>query len=786
MRPHIVELVLKKCLGHREGETVLLVTDTEMEALARAFQQGARGMGVDATLISMAPRGNHGEEPSRAVAEAMKTCAIAVLLTSKSLTHTMARREACEKNGVRMASMVGADVTRLGSLLDVDYEVMRARGEELAAILDAAKGVRLTARIGTDVTFQVAGRVAVRDSGDLTRPGAFGNLPAGKVCIAIVEGTAEGIVMIDGSIAGLGRVREPVKVLVEKGRAVEIGDDALRAILQPHGPEAFTLAEFGLGTNPHAALVGNTLEDGKAIGVAHLGFGANHTMGGKIRVPVHIDAALSGVRVEVDGKPLPEKFLVGTGEPAKPDLRGVEVTADTYRTLFENSSNPQAVLDLDTQRILEANPRFERLLGYTRDELIFGRVVFSDLVTRESFPSYLQKREAQKRSPQDRYNINLLMKSGEKKAVELTVRMVGLYGRDVLLLSARDLSERKKLERDMWGKIEELGRANSRVFALTEKIRMAPELISQMLSIVDEGELLDRASKFMCAREGMGYAGVKFYVQRDGGIEEARQATRSKRRKAKLPADHRAARVFRGEEPPLFSAREAVLPLRGREMNYGVMEVAFEPKELEVMGENPRALESYHRLLETLSSAIGLRIENLRLYEQVQLQATTDPLTGVFNRRTFDKKLAEETHRSMRYGRELTLLMLDIDHFAEVNNTMGHKEGDSVLAELAQRFRTLTRDVDVICRYGGDEFAILMPETNYENGYGKAEKLREAVRSRDFANVMDPARPVKVTLSIGVTAYRPGVKGEGDLVKTADEALYRAKNSGRDRVCGAH
>ena len=784
MKARAVQLILKQCLGHRDGEPVLVVTDTTLEPVARSFQKEALALGIDTTLATMPPRSHHGEEPADPVAVAMKSCPVAVLLTAQSLTHTMARREACEKHGVRIASMPGLDVARLEKLLDIDYDELRRRCDELGRLLDGARTVRLTTPAGTDLTFDIAGRTVYRDAGDLTARGAFGNLPAGEVCLAPLEGTARGTVVIDGSIGGLGRVKEPVAVRFEEGRAVEISDPRLREMLESCGPDALQLAEFGIGTNPKATVVGNVLEDEKAVGTAHVALGANHTMGGKIHVPVHIDTILKAARVTVDGEPIPERFLTPIAPTDGADSAQIQVDADTYKLLFENTNDPQYVLDLDTQRFIEVNPSFERLTGYRRDELLADGMTAPKLVARESLSTFQQKRETRRITPSERYDLKVITKPGDKKPVELSVQRIQLDGRDVVVGAVRDLTMRKKLEQEMWQKIEELGYANSRIYALTEKIRRVPELTPQLLHITDEEELLERTAQLLCARDGLAYANVNFYLLRDDALELAHSTVKTRKRKLRLDSDHRLVRVLNGQVPGGMTNREAILPLKGRERNLGVMEVYFHPKEIEVLEENERALKGYRDLLETLSNVIGLLIENLHLYEKVHLQSIADPLTGVYNRRYLDSKLAEEIHRAARYNRDLTLLMIDVDNFADINNTMGHKQGDLMLVETAKIFRAHTREVDTVCRYGGDEFAILMPETSYEHGLTKAENLRTVVRECPFPNTVDPDTPMKLTLSIGVTAFRPDVKTGDEFLKAADEAMYTAKHSGRDAVCG--
>jgi diguanylate cyclase (GGDEF)-like protein/PAS domain S-box-containing protein len=508
-------------------------------------------------------------------------------------------------------------------------------------------------------------------------------------------------------------------------------------------------------------------------------------MGGAVRVPIHLDAILRDARVEVDGRPVDPKFLTPLASPAAPDPGAITAaTLETYKILFENSNDPQYVLDLDTQKFLEVNASFERLTGYTRDELLDGSITVAKLVARESLPTYQQKRETRRMTPSERYDLKFLTKSGEKKPVELSVRRITLFGRDVVVGALRDLTHRKKLEQEMWEKIEELGYANSRIYALTEKIKRVPELTPQLLHITDEEELLERTAGLLCAREGLGYADVNFYLLRDDSLELAHSTVKTKKRRFKLSADHRLIRVLLGEVPGGMTSRDALLPLKGRERNIGVMEVFFHPKEIEVLEDNERALKGYRDLLETLSNVIGLLVENLRLYEKVRHQSIVDHLTGCFNRRYFDQKLAEEINRATRYSRDLSLVLLDVDHFKQINDKMSYKQGDQVLVETAKVFRSHTREVDMVCRYGGDEFAILMPETSYEHAIAKAENLRQVVRSLQFTNTADPDKPLKLTLSIGVTAHHPDIRTGDELLRAVDEALHTAKRSGRDAVCG--
>ncbi len=160
--------------------------------------------------------------------------------------------------------------------------------------------------------------------------------------------------------------------------------------------------------------------------------------------------------------------------------------------------------------------------------------------------------------------------------------------------------------------------------------------------------------------------------------------------------------------------------------------------------------------------------------------ATRDSLTGLLTRREMFRLAEWEGARALRQDRPLSALMVDIDHFKRVNDTRGHGTGDAVLKGVAQAIRSTLREYDVLCRYGGEEFLAVMPETPLEQGRMAAERLREYVESLKLA--VDGGEPVRLTVSIGLALLQPGETLE-ELIARADAALYAAKESGRNRVC---
>ena len=183
-----------------------------------------------------------------------------------------------------------------------------------------------------------------------------------------------------------------------------------------------------------------------------------------------------------------------------------------------------------------------------------------------------------------------------------------------------------------------------------------------------------------------------------------------------------------------------------------------------------------------LSNNLGEAMQNLRYRIRLQELAETDGLTGVYNRRYFQERLDQELMRANRYKRPMSLILFDIDHFKKFNDSYGHLVGDAVLRELARVVGGRLRNIDILARYGGEEFIIILPETPKEGAAELSERLRAMVESHPFP--YNGGQPLTVTISMGVGAF-PEVKEKEALIKATDDALYRAKEGGRNKVCQA-
>ena len=249
------------------------------------------------------PTGTHGGEPPESVAEAMRLSDIVLCPTTFSLTHTQARKQACA-NGTRIATMpnITEDMFSAGAML-ADYTEVARLSDLLTHRLSQASVVRIE-KGDSQLNIPVQGRAGVSSSGRFLLPGTGGNLPTGEAYIAPLEGQADGEAVIDGSIAGIGLVTAPLHVVIRNGKAAEFrGPDAakMREILG-NNPDAYTLGELGIGTNPRARLIGNILEDEKVYGTAHIAFGSNATFGGTVQAGVHIDGVILSPKVYLDNQ----------------------------------------------------------------------------------------------------------------------------------------------------------------------------------------------------------------------------------------------------------------------------------------------------------------------------------------------------------------------------------------------------------------------------------------------------------------------------------------------------
>jgi aminopeptidase len=299
-------IAIRDCMGAKKNESILVITDEQKREIGYSLFQNAKALRHYSLYLEMKSGKINGEEPPEAIAELMKKFDVVLVPTAKSITHTDARRNASAK-GVRVATFPGITKEIMIRGMNADYKAISVRSIKLKRILEKGEQVRVTSPSGTDISFSIKGRTAIASKGLFHKKGESGNLPTGETFLAPVEGTSNGIFVVDGSMAGLGLIKSVnIKIEVAKGFATKISGGQpgrkLKAMLDQVGKEAYNIAEFGIGTNDSAKLSGLLLEDEKVMGTVHIALGNNVTMGGTFNVPIHLDGVIKKPTVYLDNK----------------------------------------------------------------------------------------------------------------------------------------------------------------------------------------------------------------------------------------------------------------------------------------------------------------------------------------------------------------------------------------------------------------------------------------------------------------------------------------------------
>ena len=434
-----------------------------------------------------------------------------------------------------------------------------------------------------------------------------------------------------------------------------------------------------------------------------------------------------------------------------------------YHRLYDNASDGIVLFD-DRGIISNANPTFLKMLGYRLEEIMGKEVIAlihpEDL---EKIPSQLQRLVAGESVTIER---RLRCKEGHYICGEQSSRRVS---ENAIMAIYRDITVRKKIEQENREALQDaedsetqLEEAISRVNTMAMDAEVASLEMSQIFNATSDG---------ICV------------INKDFGVSRFNQILRDM-------MAHMGLEVTKGRCCDVFAhelcGTDRCLMDRILKEDHDRIE-----EEIEVVladGSKRTLIVTAQPLLDLTADTVGI-VESFKditdrkqIEEELRRLATTDPLTGAFNRRQFMQRAKEEIDRSKRYNTPLTLMMLDIDHFKRVNDTFGHDAGDEVLKSLVTESLVLLRGSDIFCRLGGEEFAAILTHTAPEQGVLAAERLRKALKTLEISTANGP---VRFTVSIGVASLAQADLTLEQIMKKADDALYAAKNQGRNRVVTA-
>jgi len=309
--------LVQVCAAVASGEQVYIITDRDTRAAAELVARAAAEVSSKVDLEIVPDLKIHGAEPDPAVAEKMAAADVIFCLTRLSMAHTQARKKATDR-GARFLSLPDYSLDLLASpSLTVDFGALVPLAERLGRRLDSARRAAIKTEAGTDLVLDLEGRTANRCPGLCREAGALASPPDAEVNIAPLEGSAQGTIIVDGSIPcpELGLLSRPVKLSLAHGAVAALDGDSrairvLERLFREAGDKARVLGEFGLGLNPRARLSGRMLEDEGCAGTVHFGFGSNATIGGKNAVSFHLDFVVKQPTVRLDEEMILERGLI--------------------------------------------------------------------------------------------------------------------------------------------------------------------------------------------------------------------------------------------------------------------------------------------------------------------------------------------------------------------------------------------------------------------------------------------------------------------------------------------
>jgi diguanylate cyclase (GGDEF)-like protein len=531
-------------------------------------------------------------------------------------------------------------------------------------------------------------------------------------------------------------------------------------LLAPGGRSVIARAGSRLGMAPKAAPL---VSEGQTRGTLVVSLTDARRFAARVRrvTGYHIGVYRSG---RLLASTLPDlgarRELGARGEPHTFDTGGQE-----YRARVEAVRGPVGTLELavlhDTKGMSDT---------IARNRLLIGALLLGFLLLAVAAAATVSRALTQQ--------IDKFLVAARRLARGDFRQPVPVEGHDEFAQLGREFNS---MSEQLASKIEEVKRQRGE---LTEAIRRVGDALAMGLDRNGVVALAVRTAVDACEAE----AGRAQPVSPDAFYESSQGDEDAELDEAMRAAERRAAGVRllpkrrSPERPPRMATPASVgtvhalavpmLGLPGSPEYLGVLSIARHRR---------RFTHEEEELLQYLAGQAVVSIENARLHETVERQAVTDELTGLANLRAFHTTLEREIERSRRFETPLALVMLDLDHFKQINDEFGHQQGDEVLELVADVLRDFSRDIDAPARYGGEELAVVLPQTDSEGAEQLAERIREAVERLEVPRV-DGAGALRIKASFGVAAVPESATSRPSLIAAADAALYRAKRAGRNRV----
>ncbi len=458
-----------------------------------------------------------------------------------------------------------------------------------------------------------------------------------------------------------------------------------------------------------------------------------------------------------------------------------------YRRLFETAKDGILLLDADTGRITDVNPFLQDLLGYSYAELI-GKALWEigpvkDIAASQDAMRHLQNKEY------IRYeNLPLETKDGQRRQVEFVSNVYLVESFRVIQCNVRDITARRQAEEGVQATTDELLAVVAELQRRDKEMQLLNRMHDLLQSCTTQAEAYQvialMANELFAGQNGclailhasgqyldtVARWGDEVTVEPIFVLEDCWAMRRGQLHEVLDPRAGLLCRHF--VHPPQTGYVCVPLTVQGEILGVlCLIHAAARPGVRQV---------NQQQLAVTVSEAIKLSLSNLKLREELREQATHDALTGLFNRRYLEESLSRELHRAQRRKAPLCVVMLDLDHFKRFNDTFGHGVGDALLREFGWVLREHLRKSDISCRYGGEEFVLILPDSSLADTQQRVEQIRALVKDlqiRHGEQLLD-----RMTVSAGIAGAWEHGSTASELLRAADEALYAAKQAGRDRV----
>jgi diguanylate cyclase (GGDEF)-like protein/PAS domain S-box-containing protein len=464
---------------------------------------------------------------------------------------------------------------------------------------------------------------------------------------------------------------------------------------------------------------------------------------------------------------------------------GITESDEHYREIFENAADIIYTHDFDG-RILSVNRAVERIAGYTRAETL--RMKITDIIAPEF--EFLARKLTDPQTAGEvplNYELEIISRDRSRVALGISTRPVFRGGKAVAVQGiARDITRRKKTE-------AELQEANRKLEAWVDELEQRTHemtLLNEMgdilracLTTEEAYDVIVRVAQQIFPVK----VGALYVIGTSRNIVEAAAVWGDEELAERSFSPHDCWALRRGRTHWVENSRSGLIckhvhhpsedgylciPMMAQSEALGVLHL--------MQPDGMKMTESKQRLAVTMSEHIAMALSNLRLHETLRSQSIRDPLTGLFNRRFMEESLELELRRASRNQRSLGMIMIDLDHFKYFNDTFGHEAGDLLLKELGTLLRGNIRGEDIACRYGGEEFTLILPEGTREVTRQRADFYKEAIQRLDVHYRGHPLG--RITASMGVAIFPEHGRTGKALIEAADKALYQSKNAGRDQV----